>query len=723
MNYRSANRRRAGTPHSVVRLAVLLALAGLLSVAPRPVAAHAYLSESDPAASTVWPTAPAEVTLRFTETLEQGYSRADLYDQTGAELDGASFRFGSDGSSLIVSLPEGLANGTYSVLWRALSTADGHTAQGYVPFTVGIDRDVAAAVPLAVEHVATAEHDSAGAPEIVRAASRWFALLALAAVVAIWPVWLFVLRPAVSPAWQAGPALARRARRFAAWAIGLAFLANVVALVVQALAALAEGGFLGALATTLFETQYGTVWLVRVGLLLLFAAALLGVGWWWPWRHRVPAFVALTLAALLPLPFSLLSHAAAQPEGRATAIASDMAHLLGAALWVGGIFVLLATLAPALNDLTAAGRQVVLGQALPRFSALALVAWGVMLLTGVYAALLQVGNVRGLVETAYGQSLLLKLALLVPLLALAAFNLLVVTRKIRRAADEEATAGWSGNFVTALAAEAVLVTLLLGVVGMMIGQAPAREEQTAQAGQMTIPFDANGQQGTLSITPGSVGPNHYRLELGGGHEAHVRNPVGTEALLRFDLPEQGTGQAEVPLLPAADGTFEGHGSELSIAGDWTLGLLVTGPGQPDWEARTERTVGLEPPTADLPPPPPRFGPVGIAALLLLILGVAGVVWAAMAKQSAVRREAAGLGVAALVLGGLVLLGARLPPVPAPEAFRTVPRPEPAAMTRGEGGRARGIGNGISGGVASGFGDAPGDQEIADLVASYEGDLR
>ena len=754
-----SNRRREGPPRTGALLVALLGLVALLLGTPLPAEAHAFLGQSDPAANAVLPTAPAEVTLRFTEPLEQSYSRADLYDQTGAELDGASFRFGPDGSTRVVSLPDGLANGTYSVLWRTLSTADGHTAQGYVPFTVGTDRDVTAVVPPATEQV------SAGAPELVRAASRWFALLALAAVVAVWPVWLFVLRPAIAPAWQAGPALARRVRRFAVWAIGLAVVADVVALVVQALATLAEGGFLGALRTTLFETRYGTLWLVRIGLLLLFAAALLGVGWWWPRRRPVAAVAALGLAALLPLPFSLLAHAAAQPEGRATAIAADLAHVLGAAVWIGGIFVLLATLAPTLNDLTAAGRQVVLGRALPRFSALALVAWGVMGLTGLYAAALEVGNLHGLTGTPYGQTLLLKLALLVPLLALGAFNLLVVTRKVRRATDEEATAGWSGNFVTAIAAEAILVTVLLGVVGMLIGQAPARQELAAQAGRLVIPLEANGQRGTLYVTPGSVGPNHYRLELGTGHEAHLRNPVGSEAVLRFDLPEQGTGQSEVALLPAAGGAFEGHGSELSIAGDWTIGARVTGPGQSDWEARVDRPVGLEPPAADLPPPPPRFGPAGIAGLLLLILGIVGVVWAALAKQSVMRREAAGLGVAALAVGAVVLLGARLPTtLAAPDAVAAVERPDPAAVVRGEplfaancvachGVRGQGdgpaaasnglvpanltvsharahsdtdlafwIGNGIAGTGMPGFGDSLSDAEIADVVV-YVRDLQ
>ena len=49
---------------------------------------------------------------------------------------------------MTVSMPSGLANGTYSILWRTLSTVDGHTAQGYLPFTIGTEADVVAAACL-----------------------------------------------------------------------------------------------------------------------------------------------------------------------------------------------------------------------------------------------------------------------------------------------------------------------------------------------------------------------------------------------------------------------------------------------------------------------------------------------------------------------------------------------------------------------------------------------
>src|SRR4029079_19372134 len=130
----------------------------------------------------------------------------------------------------------------------------------------------------------------------------------------------------------------------------------------------------------------------------------------------------LVLALALPVPFSLLSHASAQTTGRTAAIAFDVVHLLGASIWVGGLALFVGGLLPTLRDLTPAGRRVVLARTIPRFSAVALAAWGALGITGLYSAWLQVGNLNGLRDTAYGHSLIAKLLLLVPLLALAAFN-------------------------------------------------------------------------------------------------------------------------------------------------------------------------------------------------------------------------------------------------------------------------------------------------------------
>jgi copper transport protein len=672
------NRRDVGAGVRAVALAMLCIVAQVMLPA-KPVTAHAFLESSEPTANAVLPTAPQSVTLTFTEPLEMSYSRAELFDETGALVPGATATIGPEPRSMTVAIPPGLANGTYSLLWRTLSTVDGHTAQGYLPFTIGTDADVRIVAPPAVETTAGA------LPEWALSVARWLALLGMAAVAAVWPVWLFVVRPAISPAWQLGPKLTRRVRRYTSGAFAFSLLANLGALVVQAAAISGPADLLNGLTTTLGDTRYGTWWLVRVGVLLVFAAVLLGTAWWWPWRRRPATILALVASAALPLPFALISHAGAEPAGQATAVAFDYVHLLGASLWAGGLLFLTVAMAPTVRDLTAAGRRVVLGRALPRFSLLALIAWGVMGFTGLYSAWLQVGNLPALTGTPYGQTLILKLILIVPLLGLGAFNLAVVTRKLRAAETEEQVEGWGNHFVSALIAEAVIVTLLLGVVGMLIGTPPARQVMEQQAGSLRIALEADGQTGTLIITPGTVGPNHYRLELGSGHEAHLRNPAVTDATLRLSLPERQTGQIDVPLLGAPSGGFEAHGSELAFPGDWQLQLTVRMPGQPDWVVATTQPISSSVSPAQIPAPPPLFGVGGVAALVLLVLGIVGIAFALLGGTPVFRKEAAGLGTAAIVAGIVLLFQARLSTgaVAAINPAAGLAALDPAAVVRGE----------------------------------------
>src|SRR6185503_10623874 len=98
---------------------------------------------------------------------------ARLYDQTGQEVTGASVRAGADDYGLILNLPPSLPIGTYTVLWHTLSTADGHTAEGYIPFTIGTQADVQLAAPPPVS-------SGAGPPVWLQTLSRWAALLGLA---------------------------------------------------------------------------------------------------------------------------------------------------------------------------------------------------------------------------------------------------------------------------------------------------------------------------------------------------------------------------------------------------------------------------------------------------------------------------------------------------------------------------------------------------------------
>jgi copper transport protein len=650
---------------------VLLALCWF-ALHPGTAFAHAQYDKSNPAANAIVASAPSQVAIWFTEHLEPSGSSAQLFDSSGKAVDGAKSRLGDQPKQLILDLPAGLPNGTYSVVWNTLSADDGHPAQGYFAFTIGTAADVQTVTTPTV----SAAH---GAPQWMRASSRWAALLGLAAAVAIWPVWLLVLRPSYTSTWNSAPSFVRSARRVAIVAVLVALAGDLYALLVQA-ADLPSNSYINRLQTILTDTRYGRLWLLRIALLGVYAGLLFIVYWWWPRQKPMRTIAAFALALALPLPFSLNAHAAAETTGRTVAIVSDYVHVLSASLWIGGLFLLFGAFVPCLRLLTPTGQRSVLTRLLPRFSILALTSWGMLGLTGLYAGWLQLGNLDGLFHTAYGHSLIIKLLLLVPLLALGAFNLLVVTPKLRASSGPDQTAIWSRHFRRAVGAEVVLVVLLLLAVGRLTSLQPARDELATKSAAIELNLSADGRTGRLTVTPGAAGPNHYRLELDG-----ATVPDGSEGLLRLNLSSQNIGEKEVKLIRATGNAFEGHGSEFGIAGDWNIDVIVRKIGEFQWQASTKTSIAAQ----AAKPEPPRaawhFGIEGLVGLIFLAVGVFGVVFAFVAGRARLRLEINGLAACSLLVGGFLLLQARTTPAvdASTQAEASLSAADQAVITRGK----------------------------------------
>lgn len=657
----------------LVGFCLLITIIGV--AVPQPVAAHAALESSSPASGDVLDTVPSTIRARFTEPLERSYSRMALYDRNGVEVEGTSLSPGTDEFTMELTVPPDLPNGTYSVLWRTLSEADGHSTQNFFAFTIGTNADIATvAIP------GSDETDSA-TPQWAKTSSRWAALVGAALLIAAWPVWSVVIRPALGPVRGEGPAIARRMRRFVRVAVALAVAGSVFALLVQSLT-IPDGTILDKVISTLGQTRYGQLWLVRIGLIVILGVVLAACGWWFTRKRQVEGIIAWIVAAAVTLPFSLTAHASAQPAGRTFAVVADVLHLAAASAWIGGLAILFTVLLPGLRSVAAAERRSVLAVAIPRFSIFALIAVATLGITGFYAGWLHVGNLSALTSTDYGRSLIIKLVLLLAVLAIAAVNLFVIQRRLARGTGNAGNPAWSRRLRWTIGGELVLVLLMLAAVGQLTSLQPAREVMVERARQISVPFTADGTDATLLIAPGIAGSNHLRLEVDGR-----TLPSGTEALLRLTIPDrQGLGTKEIQLARASDTAFEHHGSELSIAGDWAVTMIIRPPGAAPIEGEQVVTIGTTPPDVDVPGDPWRFSTTGgVAGLALILLGVAGVLVAIVAGQTRrMQKETGGLGIVALLLGLVLLFQARIDPALANAAGGDAIDPADIAMvTRGE----------------------------------------
>lgn len=147
------------------RSLMALVLAVLVSALPVAVAAaHAVLVESEPESSAVLEQAPEEVVARFNQELETKPSNIQVFDTAGNQVDngdGSVDLNDPDHASMLVSLPESLPNGRYSVHWTAVSAHDGDTTEGEFLFKVADPQ--AATSPELVTGAAHAGHGTGSA--------------------------------------------------------------------------------------------------------------------------------------------------------------------------------------------------------------------------------------------------------------------------------------------------------------------------------------------------------------------------------------------------------------------------------------------------------------------------------------------------------------------------------------------------------------------------------
>ncbi|MBZ9937213.1 copper homeostasis periplasmic binding protein CopC [Mesorhizobium sp. BR1-1-16] len=116
-----------------IRLAALVA-ASMLAL-PASAYAHAHLEAALPAINGTVAKAPTELDLKFSEELNLKFTGVKVTgpDKKEVKTDDAMLMGGD--KTFMVSLPAGLAAGTYTVEWHALSQ-DGHKTHGSYSFTV-----------------------------------------------------------------------------------------------------------------------------------------------------------------------------------------------------------------------------------------------------------------------------------------------------------------------------------------------------------------------------------------------------------------------------------------------------------------------------------------------------------------------------------------------------------------------------------------------------------
>lgn len=501
---------------------LLLLLLLLLVLLAHEARAHASLRAVFPPDGAALETAPAEILLQFSEpvaplavTLERG---------EGGRLEVALETLG-DGSSLRLRPAEPLTPGAYLVRWRVVSV-DGHPVGGRSAFAVGVGE-----VPLAapVERMA-------GGPALLAARSVHLATTVVGAGGAL-ALLLLPLGPASSRTtilWVRRALVASLAAAFARAAVTGLEASDLPASAlfgIEPWRATATAGVVPALATT----ALGTILLwFAVGRIT--SAPALAANW---------AGILLTAAG-----FGLTGHTASAPP--AALFAPLLVLHVGLALfWLGALLPLALSLR--LDPPATAG------VVLERFSERAILLVPLLVLLGAVLAMRQMPE-GGLVSTAWGRILLLKLALLGGLLLVAAANRF---RFVPRLVAGDPQAG--GALRRLLALDGALALALLTATAALTTTAPPRLSAPAEARELLLADGALAVQ--VRILPGRAGWNRLEAQL-------LDRPPPEEVRFRLE-PEASPGEPiEAVVRPDSRNGFRTDPVLLVPAGFWQLAVGI-----------------------------------------------------------------------------------------------------------------------------------------------------
>ncbi|MDX2934609.1 copper resistance CopC/CopD family protein [Streptomyces ipomoeae] len=425
--------------HRVVG-ALIAALAAVLTVlgGAGTASAHAALVSTDPAQNSVVARQPSAVTLTFGEGMTLPADSLRVFDPAGRRVDvGTPGHAGGRAETARVALRDGLADGTYTVAWQAIS-ADSHPIGGAFTFSIGAPS--ASSVSLAPLQGTRTD----GLISFLYGTGRAIAYAAfalLAGAVA------FVLI-----CWPAGASVRRAQQLMAAGWVGL--LGSTVVLLMlrgpyeqgSGIAPSADSASTHA-EVPVDERIYialaaRLLLLVASGVFLVLLVGQLGQpGTDAPGQPGTDAtgrsrsrsrlgLAGLVLAVGLSATWVTTDHASEGPQVW-LALPVTALHLLAMAAWLGG----LVTLAVGL-------RHGLAPAAVGRFSQVAFVSVTVLVLTGLYQSWRELGSWDALFDTEYGQLLLIKTACVAAMLVAAWLSR---SRLARLRSDTEAVEGGSAR--------------------------------------------------------------------------------------------------------------------------------------------------------------------------------------------------------------------------------------------------------------------------------------
>jgi copper transport protein len=508
------------TPAKWCSLFILIAF---MLVMPSLASAHSVLLHASPAPNSILQSAPQEIRLEFNERLQKELFSIMVYDNKGSLISKNPTLMSTNQRVLSLALPE-IKSGVYTITYHIIS-ADGHAVKSTYVLTLGQPSDPPQ--PIVKGH----NHSDPEAIYSFRIVHYLF-LLSLVG-------WLF-WKPFIVFGTQL------EAQEFKKWLrylchFNLFFLVQTILL--QSVDSLDDITYPNIIALWT-GTSVGVSWLCILALSLVAYWAVRQICW------KSYIWIVLFLSAQ-----TFSGHAFATEPPVFTLIL-DWIHLLGAAIWMGGLLFIMLFLK---NNYTLVQRF------LPTFSRGAFLSILALIISGTIYTLILLPKIEYIFYTDWGLFLLSKLVLVIAVI--------YTGSRIRQYMKQK-----SINGITAwLKKDFVLVFGILIIVGVFTYLSPIPSNSP-----LDWRFTQGGEQRNVLITPNMPGNNQFTVYLTQSKERASYKSV-TIQLISNSHPEIAPIDVPLHLLNQSESstnvevnqfTYSAEGPYLAFPGKWKVKLIL-----------------------------------------------------------------------------------------------------------------------------------------------------
>ncbi|MFJ5623366.1 copper resistance CopC/CopD family protein [Peribacillus loiseleuriae] len=503
---------------TVLRNILIVCLIFFIFAVPQGVFAHALLEKATPAPDSHLKSSPKEIVLMFNERLEKELYSIKVFNEDGDMVSKSKTEIGKEQKYIKQALPP-LPNGNYAISYSVLS-ADGHPVKGSYVISIGEGTVLRSDMNQLVLHKEGSESVLYSIyNSVVRA--LYYIVLLLATGWIIWGTLKKVDNPEIRTSYRQ-------------WAIYLQImlLTTTIGMGFMQFIDLLDSWTPSEIWSVLTGTTIGISWFLSMLLSLSGFVLLLRFNW----LDRLWVFMILAVK-------SMNGHAMAfDPPIRTISI--DIIHLLGAAIWAGGLFYILVFW----NKQREHVRRF-----LPMFSQIALISILVLFVTGIASTLIFLPQVHYLFYTTWGIMLLIKVVLVLFVIVIG-----VILRYAMKKAQEDAI----GKL---LKIDFSLMIIILIIVGIFTHLSPLPQNKPLvwHEQEKNIEF-------TTMITPKVPGTNHFMVEANSNKEGVTIKRV--ELFLKYqDNPD--VAPIQVPfseIKQSMDVQYMLDGQYLPFVGNWIV---------------------------------------------------------------------------------------------------------------------------------------------------------